>query len=157
MNTKNINTKTVRTRQWRRRAFTLVELLLVLTILAILAGIVLPKLAGRGEDARRKAVQADIASMKTALSMFEVDNGYFPKGRNGLQDLMVKPRDAMNWKGPYLDKDTAVIKDPWGRPYVYENPGHHNTGGYDLYSMGQNGSGGNEAIGNWTPPVGTQQ
>jgi general secretion pathway protein G len=136
----------------RQRAFTLVELLLVLTILAILAGIVLPKLAGRGEDARKKAAGADIASMKTALSMFEVDNGYFPKGRTGLQDLLIKPRDAMNWKGPYLDKDASVktVLDPWGHPYVYEFPGKHNPSSYDLYSMGPNNTGGNEAIGNWT-------
>jgi general secretion pathway protein G len=150
MNMKDIKSKKTGRRAFRQRAFTLVELLLVLTILAILAGIVLPKLAGRSEDAKKKAAIAEIASMKTALSMFEVDNGYFPKGQNGLRDLMVRPANAPNWKGPYLERDTPVINDPWGKPYVYQFPGRHNPNGYDLSSLGPNGAGGNEAIGNWT-------
>jgi general secretion pathway protein G len=84
-----------------------------------------------------------MASIKTALSMFEVDNGYFPRGRDGLQALMVKPREAQNWRGPYLEKAPV---DPWNNPYVYENPGKKNPTGYDLYSKGQTGQGGNDAI-----------
>jgi general secretion pathway protein G len=143
MKINNIKATSTRGSSLRQSAFTLVELLLVLTILAILAGIVLPKIAGRGEQARETAAKADMASIKTALSMFEVDNGYFPRGRDGLQALMVKPREAQNWRGPYLEKAPV---DPWNNPYVYENPGKKNPTGYDLYSKGQTGQGGNDAI-----------
>lgn len=143
MKIKNMNATSTRGSRLRQRAFTLVELLLVLTILAILAGIVLPKIAGRGEQARETAAKANMASIKTALSMFEVDNGYYPRGRDGLQALMVKPREANNWRGPYLEKQPI---DPWNQPYVYENPGRKNPTGYDLYSKGQTGQGGNDAI-----------
>jgi general secretion pathway protein G len=133
----------------RQRGFTLVELLLVLTILAILAGIVIPRIAVRGEQARETAAKADIANFSTALSMFELDNGYYPKGTDGLQSLMIKPRDAQNtWKGPYLQKNKIPL-DPWGRTYVYEIPGKHNPSSYDVYSNGKDGAGGNNAIGNW--------
>src|SRR5260370_9623117 len=81
-----------RMQRQRRQAFTLVEMLLVLTILAILAGLVLPKMVGQGEKAKIKATQAQLAGFKTALELFEVDNGHFPKGKNGLNDLVLKPR-----------------------------------------------------------------
>lgn len=149
MNTKNPNSTTNRTNSWRRRGFTLVELLLVLTILAILAGIVLPKFTNVGKNARITAAQADIASFKTALSMFEVDMGYYPKGRDGLQALVFKPSGAPAKWHKYLDVDKVPV-DPWSRAYVYENPGKHNPDGYDIYSLGPDGNGGNDAIGNWT-------
>jgi general secretion pathway protein G len=125
-------------------AFTLVELLLVMTILAILAGIVLPKMAGRGEEARVAAVKTQISTLGTALGAYEVDNGFYPRGREGLECLMVKPRYAMNWHGPYMEKDIPL--DPWGKPYVYECPGRHNPSGYDLYATGPDGT----VYGNWT-------
>lgn len=138
----------------RQRAFTLVELLLVLTILAIMAGLVLPRLAGKSREAKIAATKTEIASFKTALSMYEVDNGDFPKGNNGLMALMVKPNGASNWKGPYLDKDSGwTPMDQWGHLYVYQYPGKHNPSGYDLYSLGPEGTGGNDAIGNWTTPA----
>jgi general secretion pathway protein G len=124
-------------------AFTLVELLLVMTIIAILASIVLPKMVGRGEQARVTAAQAQIANLGTALGAYEIDNGNYPRGREGLQALMVKPRDALNWHGPYMEKD--IISDPWGKPYVYECPGRHNPTGYDLYATGPDGT----VYGNW--------
>src|SRR5277367_5815901 len=99
-------------------AFTLVEMLLVLTILAILASIVLPKMTGNTERAKVTAAQTQISNLGTALGAYEVDNGDYPKGRDGLQALMVKPRDAQNWHGPYMEKD--ILSDPWGKPYVYE-------------------------------------
>src|ERR1700728_2154977 len=105
----------------RKNAFTLVELLLVLTILAILAGIVLPRMTGSTERARVTAAQTQISTLGTALGAYEVDNGAYPRGREGLQALMVKPRDAGNWHGPYMEKDIPL--DPWGKPYVYECPG----------------------------------
>ncbi len=125
-------------------AFTLVELLLVMTILAILAGIVLPKMAGRGEEARQKAAITQISTLGTALGAYEVDNGNYPRGREGLQALMVRPRDAMNWHGPYMEKDIPLT--PWNTPYVYECPGRHNPSGYDLYATGPDGT----VYGNWT-------
>ena len=143
------NLKQSRLRSIRQRAFTLVELLLVLTILAILAGIVLPKFGNVSGRAKTTAVQADIASFKTALSMFEIDMGYYPKGRDGLSQLVFKPSGAPSKWHKYLDVD-KLPNDPWGRPYVYEYPGKHNTDGYDIYSLGPDGRGGNDAIGNWT-------
>ena len=74
------------------------------------------------------------------------------KGKNGLQALMHKPSNASNWKGPYLDKD-VLPDDPWDNAYVYENPGKHNPTSFDIYSKGPAGQGGNDAIGNWTPPA----
>jgi general secretion pathway protein G len=131
-----------------RRAFTLVELLLVLVILGTLAAIVYPKLAGRGEDARKTAAKTQIASFSTVLDAFEVDNGYYPKGKGGLQDLVSQPSDALNWKGPYL-KD--LPKDPWNNDYVYEYPGRNNANSYDLSSMGPDGKEGTEDdVTNWT-------
>lgn len=132
----------------QQRAFTLIELLLVLVILGVLAAIVVPKFAGRTEQARQTAAQSQIATFGTALDAFEVDNGYYPKGKNGLNDLVVQPRDATSWKGPYMKND--IPNDPWGHPYVYECPGKHNPSSYDLMSVGPDGRAGNEDdIANW--------
>jgi len=127
------------------RAFTLVEMLLVITIIGILAALVIPKMVGRSEQARQTAVRADISSIKTALDAFEVDNGYYPKS---LQDLLQQPRDTKNWHGPYLDK---MPLDPWLNAYVYSYPGKHNQNSYDLLSVGPDGKEGtDDDIGNWT-------
>ena len=128
-----------------RRAFTLVEILLVMTIIAILAAIVIPKMVGRSEQARSTAAHADIASIKTALDAFEVDNGFYPKS---IQDLVTVPSNAKNWHGPYLEK---VPQDPWGNPYIYYYPGKHNSSGYDLVSVGPDGKEGtDDDIVSWT-------
>ena len=128
----------------RKRGFTLVEMLLVLVILATLAAIVYPKVMGRSEQARVTAAQTQIANFKTALDAFEVDTGYYPKGRNGLNDLIVQPRDVTGWHGPYLE---SIPKDPWGNDYMYECPGKHNPSSYDISSPGSPGA--NTPIGNW--------
>jgi general secretion pathway protein G len=131
----------------RQRAFTLVEMLLVITIIGILAALVVPKMMGRSEQARFAAAKSDLASIKTSLDAFEVDNGYYPKGKNGLGDLVQMPRDAKAWHGPYLD---SVPQDPWGNAYIYEYPGKHNPTSYDLYSAGPDGKAGNDDdVGNW--------
>ena len=127
-----------------RRAFTLVEMLLVITIIGILAALVVPKMMGRSEQARQAAARADISSIKTALDAFEVDNGYYPKN---IMDLIQAPQDVKNWHGPYLDK---VPQDPWGNNYTYACPGRHNATSYDLSSSGPDGKEGtDDDIGNW--------
>jgi general secretion pathway protein G len=132
-------------RRQRSRAFTLVEMLLVLVILAVLAAIVYPKVVGRSEQARLTAAQTQIAAFKTALDAFEVDNGYYPKS---LDDLVQKPRDAQNWHGPYLDK---IPQDPWNHDYTYVCPGKHNASGFDISSPGPDGRDGtDDDVVNWT-------
>lgn len=121
----------------RRAGFTLVELLLVLVILGILAALVMPKFTGRTEQARVTAAQTQIATFGTALDAFEVDTGSYPRGQDGLSQLVVQPADVQNWRGPYLKSDIPV--DPWGRPYLYEFPGKSNPSGYDLRSSGPDG------------------
>ncbi len=93
----------LRTRRYRKNAgFTLVELLLVMVILVALAAVVLPKFSGRSEQARETAAIAQINAFETVLDSFEVDNGYYPEGPDGLIDLVEQPPDADNWHGPYL-------------------------------------------------------
>jgi general secretion pathway protein G len=134
-------------RRRRTQGFTLVEMLLVLVILGVLAAIVYPKIAGRSEQARITAAVTQISAFKTALDAFEVDNGYYPKGKNGLMDLVQRPRDAANWHGPYLD---SIPKDPWLNEYVYECPGRHNPSSFDIMSAGPDGRVGSEDdVCNW--------
>ena len=132
-----------RERVLRRRAqaaFTLVELLLVLVILGILAALVLPKFTGRTEQARTTAAQTQISTFGTALDAYEVDTGSYPRGNDGLSQLIMQPSDVTNWRGPYLKSDIPL--DPWGHPYVYEFPGKVNPSGYDIRSMGPDGQAG---------------
>lgn len=128
------------------RGFTLIEILLVVIIIGILVSLVAPRLAGRSEEARKQAARADIeGGISLALDLFEVDNGRYPAR---LDDLLTKSSDAGNWKGPYLKK--GIPKDPWGSPYVYRQPGSHNTSSYDLYSPGPDKQEGSEDdIVNW--------
>ena len=137
--------KTPILRRRQQAAFTLVEMLLVLVILATLAAIVIPKMAGRSQQAKVTAAKADISSVEMALDSFEVDNGFYPKSLNDLND---QPANAPGWKGPYLKK--GVPPDPWGNNYVYENPGKHGNSGYDLMSAGPDGrSGTDDALTSW--------
>lgn len=146
----NLNRQTPNRR--RTGGFTLIELLLVIVILGVLAAIVVPRFAGTGERARQAAAKTQISAFSTALSAFEVDNGYFPRGKDGLQALIVKPNDAPNWRNPYLEEKGGIPADPWGRPYIYESPGKHNTSSYDISSMGFDGKEGTEDdITNWAP------
>ena len=130
-----------------RRAFTLIELLLVLVILGVLAALVVPKFTNRSQQARETAAKADISNIETALNAFEIDTGRFPATEEKLDVLIVAPSGVQSWRGPYLQR--GVPKDPWGNPYEYRQPGQHNPSGFDLFSLGPDGREGNDDIGNW--------
>jgi general secretion pathway protein G len=118
-----------------RSAFTLIELLLVMMILAILAAVVVPKFTSRMGDTQIKAAQAQISLFKTALSMFEIDNGRYPTTEEGLNALVQNPSSLPNWKsGGYLSEQ-KVPNDPFGIPYVYRCPGASGKE-FDLLSCG---------------------
>lgn len=135
----------------RRQAFSLIELLLVLVILAVLAAVIVPKFSGRSQQARETAAKADIAALELALDVFETDIGRYPTRAEGLDALVTEPAGLQQgvWKG-YL-KRGGVPTDPWGSTYVYVQPGVHNTDGYDLCSPGPDRQEGTEDdITNWT-------
>jgi general secretion pathway protein G len=130
-----------------KKAFTLIELMLVVIIIGVLAAMVMPRLVGRSEQARTAAARADIeANIALAMDMFEMDVGRYPASEEGVAALRTNPSSLTKWKGPYLKKDP---KDPWGKPYLYKFPGTHSND-YDLYSGGPNGLEGDEDdVGNW--------
>lgn len=131
----------------RLRGFTLIELMLVVIIIGALVAMVMPRLTGRGEQARGAAAKADImANIATALKLYELDNGEFPSTDEGLNALLIKPPSLNNWHGPYLEKNPI---DPWGREYKYKSPGEHRQGDYDLYSLGKDGAESNDDVNNW--------
>lgn len=134
-----------------KKGFTLIELMLVVIIIGVLVGMVMPRLVGKSEQAKKAVAQADIeANIASALELYEVDNGNFPTSDQGLTGLRSKPSGnpvPKNWNGPYLKKAPL---DPWGNTYVYKSPGEHNSDGYDLSSKGKDGIEGTEDdITNW--------
>ena len=133
-----------------RGAFTLIELLLVLVILATLAAVVVPKFTKRAEQAKLTAAGTDISNLGVALNAFHLDCGdRYPTTEEGLNALVEQPANAEGWLEPYIER--GVPKDPWGNPYQYRCPGRHNTSGYDLYSFGPDGEeGGDDDIDNWS-------
>lgn len=135
-------------RATRRSGFTLIELLLVMVILVVLAAVVVPKFASRGEQARLTAAAQDISAMETALDAFEIDNGRYPSTEEGLNALITAPSNLTSWHGPYLNK-TGTPTDPWGSPYVYTYPGNHKQNGFDLYSLGKDMREGTDDVTNW--------
>jgi general secretion pathway protein G len=133
----------------KEAGFSLIELLIVMVILGLLAGLVAPKMFGKTEKAKQKAAQAQIAYFESALDTYRLDVGKFPSVEQGLRALRVNPDESEKWEGPYLPKEIPL--DPWGNPYVYKYPGEH--GYYDLISYGADGLPGGEGentdIVNW--------
>ena len=131
----------------RQYGFTLVELMLVVIIIGILGAMVIPRMAGRSEEARKAVAKADIdLNIATALKLYELDNGAYPTTDEGLNALKSAPASAKNWKGPYLER---IPLDPWGKSYQYHSPGTHRTQDYDLLSLGRDGVEGGDDIVNW--------
>jgi len=98
-------------------------MLVVVTIIALFAAIVAPRMLSRGDAARKTAVRAQINSFMTALGAYKLDTGLFPTTEQGLNALRAKPQGLNNWQGPYLPQD--IPNDPWGTPYSYKFPGEH--------------------------------
>ena len=135
-----------------KKGFTMIEIMLVVIIIGILAAMVIPNLAGRGEQARRAAAKADIESnLAAALDLYELDNGRYPTTEQGLVSLLQRPTappEPLHWKGPYLKKK-RIPQDPWGHDYLYAAPGKSNIEEYDLSSYGKDGVESSDDITNW--------
>ena len=131
--------------------FTILELLLVLVILAILAGIVGSRFVGQSQSARIKAAGTQLENISLALNRFEIDLSRYPTSTEGLTVLIEKPSDGSKaWNGPYLDADKVPV-DQWGNAWNYRQPGQHRPEGFDLWSNGPDGrEGGGDDIANWT-------
>jgi general secretion pathway protein G len=123
--------------------FTLIEIMVVVFILALLAGIVVPKIMGRTDEARRTATKVQIKNIEEGLHLYKLDNGTYPSTEQGLSSLLTKPTIGaipQHWReGGYLPK---LPKDPWGHDYVYISPGGH--GDFDLMSYGGDGETGGD-------------
>ena len=120
--------------------------MLVVIIIGILVAMIVPRMAGRSEQARVAVSQADVdLNIATALKLYELDNGSFPTTDEGLNALLAAPSTAKRWKGPYLEKAPV---DPWNNPYKYKSPGTHHTD-YDLYSLGKDGTESADDVTNW--------
>ena len=121
----------------REVGFTLIELLVVLAILALLAGVVGPRVIEFFSRSKPDIARLQIDQFNSSLDLFRLDVGRYPTTQEGLAALVARPGSAPQWRGPYI-KGTTVPADPWGRPYQYRSPGGDGRG-YDLYSLGESG------------------
>lgn len=137
-------------RRTAARAFTLLEVLIVILILGILAAAIAPQFMGTAEKAKKDITRSQIDSLKSQLNLFRTHCGRYPTTDEGLAALVVQPDDEAlegKWAGPYLDK---TPKDAWGHDLIYESPGTYNEDSYDLSSAGPNGTpGDDDDITNW--------
>ncbi len=149
---KNIGLQTGRPRN--ECGFTLIELMVVLVIIGLLAGLIGPRIVGRTDEARRTKTEVQIQNFITALQLYKIDNGMYPSTEQGLQALVEAPTVGnlpRKWRdGGYLEK-TKVPQDAWGNDYIYLSPGLH--GDFDIMSYGPDGEpggeGDNQDITNW--------
>jgi general secretion pathway protein G len=128
-----------------RRAFTLIEILVVIVVIAVLAALVAPNVFRHVGSAQDAAARSQIEMLGAALDAYRLDNGRYPTTVQGLDALWRQPTmdpRPTKWTGPYLRKEVPL--DPWGRPYVYRAPGEVNPWGYDLLSYGADGKLGGE-------------
>ena len=141
-------------RKLSTQGFTLIELMVVLVILGVLASLIVPRIMGRPEEARRIKARIDIQSLETALKLYNLDNGDYPTTEQGLQALLEPPSTGVlpkKWReGGYLEKG-KIQEDPWGNEYIYLSPG--SQGDFDLISYGSDGEPGGEGkdedVSNW--------
>jgi len=133
--------------------FTLIEILVVIVILGILAGLIIPRIMDRPEEAKQLKAKIQIESLETALNLYKLDNGLYPSTVQGLQALVQKPDTGQvkHWRtGGYLEKGRLPV-DPWGNQFIYLSPGVN--GDYDLSSYGadgiQGGDGKNKDVNSW--------
>ena len=140
-----MNPMRMRTRRRRlaQAGVTLIEMLVVVTIIALFAAVVGPRLLNRGDQARTVATRAQIDSFMTALGAYKLDTGLFPPTELGLNALRTKPANVNQWNGPYLPKDIPM--DAWGHPFLYKYPGDHGDEP-DILSLGADGQPGGEGI-----------
>lgn len=133
----------------KEQGFTLIEIMIVVIIIGLLAGLVGPRLFGKLTQAKQKAAKAQIELFGTALDAFRLDVGRYPSTEEGLKALREKPSGMETWKGPYLPKEIPL--DSWGKPYAYKSPGEH--GEYDILSYGldgvEGGEGENQDVVSW--------
>lgn len=116
--------------------FTLVEMLVVITIIGLIMALVAPRVLGYLSESKAKAAKIQIESFGSALDLFYLDSGRYPSGSEGLAALVQRPGNVPTWNGPYL-KGGIVPADPWGKPYAYRAPGEH--GAYEIISFGSDG------------------
>src|SRR6266446_7292613 len=132
------------------RGMTLIEILVVLTLIGIVMGIVGGNYLGQGEKAKAKAAKIEIEQIGQTLDLYKLEVGRYPTSQEGLQALLSAPAGTSNWNGPYWKKAT-LPKDPWGNEYKYASPGQH--GAYDIVSLGadgkEGGEGANKDITSW--------
>jgi general secretion pathway protein G len=138
-------------RRRNSRGITLIEMLVVVTIIALFVGLVGVNVFKQADKAKVVAAKAQIASFSQALGLYKLDVGTYPSTALGLNALRAKPDNVANWTGPFLPKDVPL--DPWGRPYLYKYPGEHGDDP-DIISLGAdgepNGEGINADINSWS-------
>jgi len=127
----------------RERGMTLIEILVVLTLIGVVLGVVGSNYLGKSEQAKAKATKIEIEQIAQSLDLFKLELGRYPTTQEGLQALVTAPSGMPNWAGPYWKK-SAVPKDPWGHEYKYAQPGSH--GAYDIISLGADGTEGGEGV-----------